>query len=177
MRFRRNVKRPRETLPSELRRSRSRYLTITVPVYLPRPIALRARREVYPYSLPQQKLKKFRTRRFALVRQKGPHVLTKVRLRVPMTLPVVRGSYVSLSRNRLNVHSIAQHRAALAAGELNRKRRNERKSNRRKARHGQLESPGSTAYGLVAGAFHRGMSPDRIADHALVARSILKGGI
>lgn len=150
---------------------------ITVVGYLPRPVARRARREVYPYPLPLQKRLRSRVIRRSLRRSSAPLVRAKVRIKVPHRLPLSRGSYVSLSRGRLNVHSYRQYKAALAAGELNRRRYDERKGHRRKARYGQLDSPGALAFGSVAESYRRGQSVSRIADAALIARAILKGRV
>lgn len=150
---------------------------LTVNALLPRPVAYKARREIYTYPLPLQVRKRARTIRRALRRPSVPMVLAKVRIRVPARLPLARGSYVSLSRGRLNIHSRRQHELLVKRRELNRVRYAEKKTGRRKARHGQLDSPGGLAFGGVAEAFRRGWSVDRIADQALVARAILKGGV
>lgn len=150
---------------------------ITVQALLPRPVAIKARREVYPYPLPLQSRKESRVIRRSLRRRRVPLVLTKVRIRIPRVLPLARGSYVSLNRGRLNIHSRRQHELLIQRGELNRVRKAERKTHRRRARHGQLDSPGALAFGSVDGAYRRGWSVDRIADQALVARAILKGGV
>lgn len=150
--------------------------TLTVQLYLPRPVALRARREIYNYPQPFNLVSLRRTRRLPLRQSRHPMVLTKVRISIPRKLPLTRGSYTSLSRNRLNIHSYRQYQAAMQT-ELNRKRYEERKSGKRHARHGQLNSPGALHHGIVAEAYRRGQSVSRIADAALVARAILKGGV
>lgn len=152
---------------------------LTVKVYLPRPIARQVRREVYTYPQPAQMRKARHVMRYSLLAGlssgSARFVPAKVRIRVPTRLPLVRGSYVSLRRGMLNIHSAQQLRSTLAKGELNVRRYSERKTNRRKARHGQLDSPGARRFGLVAEAYRRGKSVDRIADAALVARAILHG--
>lgn len=149
---------------------------LAVKVYLPRPVARMARREVYTYPYPRQLQKRRHVIRMSLLGSLGSSraemVPVKVRIRVPRYLPLVRGSYVSLGRGRLNIHSYHQLRR-LYELEKNRRRYSEGKGNRRKARYGQLDSPGSTRFGSVAEAQRRGLSIDRIADHALVARAIL----
>lgn len=165
---------------------------ITVKLALPRPLALRARREVYTYPIPVQSVLHTRvirrplwlpsraerasSRPGALHQVKSyPWVMTKVRIRVPRRLPAALPSYVSVHRDRINIHSRRQLQALLASGELNRRRYSEHKTNRRKARHGQLDSPGATAFGLVRRAYRSGAGVHRLADAALVARAILKG--
>lgn len=151
------------------------YSTLTVPVYLPRPVALRARREVYTYPYPSQRRLKARTIRLRLRRSHAPLVYTKVRIKMPRRLPLARGSYVSITDKWLNIHSRKQHAKALSRYELNRRRYTEGKSNRRKGRHGQLDSPGADAFGSVAEAARRGLGVNRLADAAMVARAILHG--
>lgn len=148
------------------------YTIVTVPVWLPRPVAHRAGREIYTYVPPRQIRRKRRVIRYALLRPRAQMVKVGVRLRVPKKLPLARNSYVSLSRNRLNIHSIRQHQRAMDHGELNRTRREERKSGRRKARNGQLDSARALSFGSVAEAYRRGESVGRIADAAAVARAI-----
>lgn len=151
----------------------NRIITVSIP--LPLSVAKKARREIYPYPLPLQKRLKGRTiRRPLVVRSDAPLVMTKVRIRAPARLALALGSYVSLSRGRLNIHSKNQLARAVHRLEKNRRRYSEFKSNRRKARHGQLDSPGATAFGSVAAAYKLGHSIERIADAALGARAILK---
>lgn len=149
---------------------------LTIHTFLPRSMAYQARRKVYTYPSPFSQALQRRTLRYNLRLPRDPLVKAKVRIRVPTVLPTVRGSYVSLStrngRMRLNVHSQRQHRAALAAGETNRRRYQEGKRARRYASHGQLESRGARRFGLVAASYARGESPRKIADAALVARAI-----
>lgn len=152
---------------------------LTVKVYLPRPVARQVRREVYTYPYPAQMRKARHVLRYSLLGSHAPRsvawVPAKVRVRIPTRLPLVRGSYVSLRRGMLNIHSAQQLRSTLAKGELNARRYSERKTNKRRARHGQLDSPGARHLGLVAEAYRRGASVDRVADAALVARAILHG--
>ncbi|WNK12884.1 MAG: hypothetical protein [Microvirus sp.] len=175
---------------------RRKYRTLTVSTSLPLSVALRARKEVYTYPKPNQKRKRARVIRHALllapaagrrnqtknklgriILPNDPFVETKVKILVPNRLPKAEPSYVSVRRGKLNIHSVNQLDRALRAEELNRRRYQENKGNHRKARHGQLDSPGSLAYGLVAYAAKKNLSIKRIADAALVARSILKGGV
>lgn len=152
------------------RPTRSRVFTVTT--FLPRSVANIARREIYPYPIPKQIQKRGRVIRLSLRPTRGRYVKTKVRIRVPLHLPLVRGSMVSLDRNRINIHSHYQLRRALDAQELNRRRYSEYKRNKRKASHGQIDSGGSQRFGAVAHAYRRGASIDQIADAALVARAL-----
>lgn len=149
---------------------------ISVPVYLPLPVAQRARKKIYTYPILAQKRLNGRVIRTPLRKYKGPVALTKIRVRIPRRLPLAKPSYVSISRGKLNVHSRLQLRRLLAAGETNRRRYQESKTNRRRARHGQLDSRGSTSFGAVAHAVANGASANRIADTALAVRAILRGG-
>lgn len=148
------------------------YKTITLSVPLPLPVALRARREIYTYPYPMQKRLHGRTIRKVIPRSSRRYVMTKVRVRVPARLPLTRGSYVSISRGRLNIHSRKQLAAAVSRGETNRRRYQEAKRNRRKASHGQLDSPRALQYGIVSRLVKQGASASRIADGALVARAL-----
>lgn len=151
------------------------YSVVPVEVWLPRPVAQRARREIYTYVPPRQIRRKRRVIRYALLRPRAKFVKVKVRLRVPRKLPLARASYVSLDRDRLNIHSTYQHQKAIDRGELNRRRREEGKPGHRKARNGQLDSPRALSYGAVGEAYRRGESIGRIADAAAVARAIYFG--
>lgn len=170
-----------DTLPpwAELPALRPRFGTVlAVPALLPRPVALRARREVYSYPFPSQKRRARRAIRLSLrVHGRHPYVHTMVRIRLPRTLPLVSSSYVSFTPTRLNIHSARQLRNVVDRRELNRYRYLEKKSHRRRARYGQLDSPGADAFGSVAASAARGLSVQRVADAALVARAILKGGM
>lgn len=148
----------------------------TLETLLPLSVALQARNKVYPYPIPTQKRLRGRTIRLALTPPRQPMVRTKVRIRLPRILPRVRGSYVSLRRGVLSVHSKRQLNAALAGGALNTRFYQEHKTNHRKGRHGQLDSPGARAFGSVAEAYRRGWSIGKIADAALVARAVSKTG-
>lgn len=163
-----------DLFPRELdQRSWRNEKILAVKVYLPRPVAKMARREVYTYPYPQQIQKRWRVARY-LLRSSKKHkfVPVTVRIRVPKRLPLVRASYVSIRNNMLNVHSYHQTRREYERN-LNTRRYSEHKGNRRKARYGQLDSPGATAFGAVAEASRRGWSIDRIADSALGARALL----
>lgn len=162
--------------PAEIRRyRRDPGRVITVNTYLPRPVAIKARREIYPYPYPKQRQKRGRVLRIPLRETHRDMVPVKVRIRLPRHLPLVRGSYVSLSRARLNIHSYNQVKGLIHAQEFNRRRYSEFKRHRRKGAHGQLDSRGSERFGSVAFAYRKGASIDQIADAALVARALGKG--
>lgn len=144
---------------------------IHVHTYLPRSVARRVRREIYPYRHPHQVRKRGRTIRVPLIRRPDM-VKTKVKIRLPRLLPLVQGSYVELSNGQLKIHSRKQLRRLEHAQEFNRRRYSEHKGNHRKGRYGQLDSRGSGRFGSVAEAYWRGGSIDQIADAALVARAI-----
>lgn len=152
------------------------YRVITVSVRLPIAVANAARNKVYTYPYPNQKKMLRKVLRYSLLassQQRGVKWLkSKVRISVPRVLPISRGSYVLLQNGRLNLHSERQLSSLLGRKELNRRRYGEWKSNRRKARHGQLDSPGSLSNGLVAEAYKRGAGIKEIADAALVARAM-----
>lgn len=145
---------------------------LRITTYLPRPVALKARREIYSYPYPRQRQKRGRTIRLSLRPTVGRFVKTVVRIRLPRRLPRVRGSYVSLANGSLNIHSTNQVKDVLNAQEYNRRRYGERKGNVRKGRYGQLDSPGSLKSGGVAYASRSGHSIDQIADAALVSRAL-----
>lgn len=145
---------------------------LRITTYLPRSVARRARREIYPYPYPKQRSKAGRSIRLSLRPSSGPLVKATVRIRMPRRLPVVGASYVSLSDGRMTIHSRKQLRRLQDAQEFNRRRYTEHKGNYRKGRYGQLESGGSQRFGLVANAVRRGDSIDKIGDAALVARAI-----
>lgn len=153
------------------------YKVITVHTYVPRSIANQARREIYSYPTIKQRSLARRALRLGLITHtdspylREPFHKVPVRIRIPARLPLARGSKVSLSRGRLNIHSIASLRRTLQR-ELNRRRYQEHKTNRRHARHGQLDSPGATRFGLVKRAYEAGFGIRRIADAALVARAM-----
>jgi len=145
---------------------------LTVYTYVPLPLAVRSRREVYSYPFPAQAQRRRRVLRTVVAAPKGRMVRAAVRIRLPARLPAVKGSYVSVRGSTVNVHSANQVRRLLALGELNRRRYREDKTNRRKARHGQLDSPGAFFEGIVGHAIRRGLSIGEIADAALVARAL-----
>lgn len=172
-RSKRNVKNQLDHYSADLnikRPYKGRVFTVTT--YLPRPVAYKVRREIYPYPYPNQLQKRGRVIRLALRPSRVPYVKAKVRIRLPRQLPLVRGSYVSLTGDRLNIHSYRQVKGLINAQEFNRRRYSEYKRNHRKASHGQLDSRGSQRLGLVANASRRGYSIDKIADAALVARAL-----
>lgn len=176
-RSRKNVKRGSNLPDAYLGYKRSRVSQLPgrvhyVTTYLPRSVAIKARREIYPYPYPNQKRLKGKTIRLALTRPRNM-VKTKVAIRLPRRLPLVRGSYVSLADGRLNIYSKYKlERMINHAREYNTRRYSEHKGNHRKGRHGQLDSPGSRRFGSVAEAYRRGGSIDQIADAALVARAL-----
>lgn len=147
---------------------------ISLRTYLPRSVAYKARRKIYPYPHPVQRRLAGRVIRKSL-RTRRDLVPVTVRVRLPARLPLALPSYVSISRGRLNIHSRKQHRALMARNEYNRRRYAEGKGNRRKARNGQLDSPGATAYGAVAHSAARGETISKIADAATAARAVWKG--
>lgn len=153
-----------------------RHKILTVKAFLPLAVARRARQKIYTYPHPLQAQMQGRVLRTPLITKKTKFVPVKVRIRVPERLPAVRGSYVTISHGRINVHSRKQLQAVLARQELNRRRYVETKTNRRHARHGQLDSPGAAAFGAVAYGNQMGFSVGALADQALVARAVLKGG-
>lgn len=170
-------------------RARPAGRVVSIKTYLPLSVALRARNKIYTYKYPSQMRKKGRVIRLPLKsyskalerhgvrkgrsrRVMNQMVPVKVRIRLPRMLPEVYGSYVSLARDTLNIHSHNQLRRVIDAQEFNRRRYSEYKGNHRKARHGQLDSRGARRFGAVAETYRRGGSIDAIADAALVARSI-----
>ena len=60
----------------------------------------------------------------------------------------------------------------LLRSEPNRRRYRERKTRRRHARNGQLESVRSDRFGIIANAYYSGASVERVADAALVSRAL-----
>lgn len=148
---------------------------VTLTTYLPRPVAKRARREIYTYPYPNQKSKRGRTIRLPLTRPRAKMVKTKVRIRLPEVLPLVRPSYVSVTPWSLNIHSRSKLRRLHNAKEFNRRRYSEYKGNKRKARNGQLDSRGSRRFGSVAEVMRKGGTIDEVATAALAARAIAKG--
>lgn len=162
-----------DTLPAEINYRRPyRGRVFTVQTYLPRPVALQARREIYPYPYPKPLQKRGRTIRLALRPTHARLVPAKVKIRLPRRLPLIGGSYVSLADGRINIHSYNQVRRLIDAQEFNRRRYSEYKRNHRKASHGQIDSRGSQRFGSVAHAYRSGRSIDQIADAALAVRAI-----
>lgn len=160
-------------LRSSVPEARPRYRVVTVHVPLPVSKARQIRTVLYPY--PSSRMRRNSVVRVPLVPNGGRRpkrfVWRPVRVIVPAVLPFVAGSYVSVSRDRLNVHSLAQL-TRLMDREFNRPRYDEEKTNRRKARHGQLESVRSDPYGIIAAAA-RSRAPTRVvADAALVSRAL-----
>lgn len=156
-------------------RKSPRFTTLRLQVYLPSSVSKIVRREVYPYPYPSQRQLRGRVIRHKLRRQRERMVRTTVRVRVPAGLPLARPSYVSVERDRLNIHSRKQTRKQNSPMSKNRRRYSHgyrEKDHKRRARYGQLDSPGATRFGSVAEAARRGQSIDRIAEAALASRAI-----
>lgn len=132
----------------------------------------RIRNKVYPYPVPRQ-VRPRKTFRIPLrVRPRSRFVRRRIRIRVPNHLPVVQPSYVSVDRNRINIFSARQRRRLFANRELNRRRYEEKKTHRRKARHGQLDSVSRDRFGIIGRSYRKGRSINGIGDAALVSRAI-----
>lgn len=144
-----------------------------VTVRLPVPVSMAhlARTEIYSYPYPSIRERLTKVIRKRLARPRGKFKMVRVRVRLPRRLPLVPGSYVSLDRDRLNIHSKRQREAA-ELRERNRARYEEGKFNRRKARNGQLASRHSTRFGSLAEASRRGFSADGLGDVALGVRAL-----
>lgn len=155
---------------SEYSDARPRKRVVTVHVPLPVSKARQIRTVLYPYPNPRQR-RNHVVRTPLRVRPGRRFVWTRVRVLVPFVLPAVSSSYVSIDRQRLNVHSLAQV-TKLMSREFNRPRYDEEKSNRRKARHGQLESVRSDPYGMIAAAAASRAPTRVVADAALVSRAL-----
>lgn len=180
-RSKRNDKRKTSSIPDDyLGYSRIRRYSVPGRVhyfttYLPVPVAKVARTKIYSYPYPKQVRLKHRTIRVPLIRRRNL-VKTKIAIRLPRRLPLVRGSYVSLADGRLNIHSKYKlERMINHAREFNTRRYSEHKANKRKARYGQLDSGGSQRFGSVAEAYRRGNTIDKIAEAALAVRAISQG--
>lgn len=140
------------------------YVTVPVPSYL--------RTRTVSYTYPYQYSRARRVVRVPLVVRPTRYELRRIAVRVPRHLPLVKPSYVSLVRGRLNIHSRRQTRVLIQKGEFNRARNEERKGRRRQARNGQLDSVRSDRHGIIAAANAMGLSPQRIADAAMVSRAV-----
>lgn len=162
--------RSRPVFPERRYEVAGRILRVTT--YVPRPVAHRVRREIYPYPYPKQIQKKGRSVRVSLKPLRGPYVKAVVRIRLPRRLPAVRGSYVTVRPKLLTIHSRNQLERTINAQEYNRRRYAERKGNKRKAWHGQLDSRGNSYLGIAAHASRSGKSIDQIGNAALAARAI-----
>lgn len=145
--------------------------TIAVRTYVPLSVARRAGSELLTYRNPHQRIHRRRNRRLVLSRPRSRFVPVTFRLSVPSRLPAVRPSYVSLNRGRVNVMNSRAVRRLLRS-EPNRRRYRERKTRRRHARNGQLESVRSDRFGIIANAYYSGASVERVADAALVSRAL-----
>lgn len=170
---RRGALRPAESFSRSLGRYQRELLgpILAVPVYVPRPMAYKVRREIYSYRKPFQRQMVSRVVRRELKRKSVPYTLVKVKVRIPRHLPLVKRSYVSVDRNRINIYSARQVERLLDR-EFNRRRYSEHKRRRRRASDGQLESRGADRHGLVAEAVRRGGSVDAVADAAMIARAL-----
>lgn len=149
-------------------RSRARQVTalsVTVPV--PVTSVVRTVRYSYPLSIQRQR----RVVRTTLRTLPVIYRMQRVRVIIPRHLPLVGASYVSVVNGRKTIHSRRQT-IALLQQENNRRRYLEGKHKRRSARNGQLESFDRDRLGIVAEAARRGLSPEKIADAALVSRGL-----
>lgn len=90
---------------------------------------------------------------------------------IPRKLPRVPPHYVDLRRNILTVHSQQAH-ARVLAREPNRRRYEEKKSQRVHARDGQLGSMRHDRYGILAAAVSRGMDVQSLSEAAMVVRGL-----
>jgi hypothetical protein len=151
------------------RKRRSSPTSITVNVPVPVNSTVRTVR----YSRPYQIQRNTKTVRFALSPVKPrAFVMRKVKVQLPRHLPSLAGSYVSVRRGKVNIHSRRQLRR-LMEREYNRRRYQEHKTSRRHARDGQLSSMRSDPTGIVSAAASRGASIRQLGDAALVARAII----
>lgn len=168
--------------PSQIRKKGR---VIRLPLTLPKRLKLKAhrkaklimeevrrkmRRRHKPLRLKEQLMLRRKLKKALLI--VNPMVQTHVRIRLPRFLPMVYGSYVSLTDDTLNIHSENQLRRLQDAQEFNRRRYVEHKGNHRQGRNGQLDSPGSRRFGSVAEAVRRGRSIAEIADAGMAARAI-----
>lgn len=145
--------------------------TISVVVPVPRSVARRARRVTYAYKFPRPLTRERRVVRVPYFVPRERFVPVRVRLLVPRYLPLVASSYVSMTDSGQAIHSRRQIRRLLQR-EFNRRRYEEHKSNRRKARNGQLESVRSDRLGMLGYAARSGFGPRRMADVAMVSRAL-----
>jgi len=153
------------------RRPRPGGRVIPLRVRVPASIAREVSSRIYTYRSPQQVRPRSRVYRRAFRAPRGRFVPVVARVRVPRYLPKVSGSFVSVDRGRLNVHSRRQHRR-LMRREYNRVRYSERKSRRSMARLGQLDSRFRDRHGIMGFAVHRESDVGRLADAALFVRSL-----
>lgn len=165
---------PRRSVTSNTPSNRGNYRTgtyyRTVSVTIPVPEYLSHIRTVR-YQQPFQRQRFSKSIRIPLTRHRDTTFTTrKIHVRVPTKLPYVGNSYVTAERDRLNIHSKRQTERLLHH-EHNRRRYQERKENRRKARHGQIESLHSDRFGIVSEAYHRGATSNQLMDAALAARA------
>lgn len=142
----------------------------SVRLQVPLPVSVRLPRTVN-YTYPKQQQRRTKTIRTTLTERRRRYRMVMVKVKVPRTYPYLQPSYVSIDRGRINIHG-KRRTEKLLAKEANRRRYNEHKTRRRKARHGQLESLRNDPYGIVAESVRRGHSIRQIADAALYSRSI-----
>lgn len=145
---------------------------LDIMAFLPVSLALQTRRKIYTYPSPNQRQLQRRNLRHTLKRPREKTIPTVVKIRVPRTLPLVKRSMVDWRNGKTIIRSKLATDRVIHRGEQNRARKQERKGGYRRANHGQPDSPGAHNHGLVAEALYRGLSPNRIADAALVARAI-----
>lgn len=142
-----------------------------ISLYVPMPVSLARRVRTVPYPYPRQRQLRKNVIRVPLARPGGRFVFKKVRMRVPRVLPLVAASYVSMTDSGLSIHSSRQTRRLLDR-EFNRRRYQEHKTNRRRARHGQLESVRSDRLGMLGAAARAGFGARRMAEVAMVSRGL-----
>lgn len=152
------------------RRATTRPRSVVVVVPLPRPLARRVRRVTYVY--PRSRVQSTRVVRVPLAAPRRRFFLTPVRVVLPSVLPSAEPSYVSVDRGRLNIHSRRQQLRQLRRFEMNRRRYEEHKDGRSKARSGQLASVRNDRLGILSAAARSGFSARRLADVAMVVRAL-----
>lgn len=143
----------------------------TVSVYVPLPVSVARKVRTVNYPYPAQILSRSRSTVIPLRLPRERFVIRKVSIRLPRVLPYLAPSAVAVDRGAIRVRSQRQTRAVMRR-EFNRRRYEEHKTNRRKARHGQLNSPGADRFGIVAEGARRGYGVRQLADAALVARAL-----
>jgi hypothetical protein len=106
--------------------------------------------------------------------RRSQHVMRKIKVLAPIAphirLPATRWT-ASAKRSTVTIHSKISTKKLLVH-EYNRVRNQERKSQKIKHRHGQMESLNRDRSGMVSAAIQRGLSPQIIADTAMVSRAL-----